>query len=106
MFDLQARIHFDEVELTVLVQELDGSGARIAEIGYRARHGLADAVALLHIEGGGGRLLPHLLMAALQRAVALSQMDRIAGAVAHHLTLDVPRLFQPFFATYRLVAEG
>ena len=43
MLDLQARVHLDEVELAVLVEELDGAGAGIAEIGDRLGAGPADA---------------------------------------------------------------
>jgi hypothetical protein len=42
------------------------------------------------------RLFPDLLVAALQRTVALAEMDRIAFAVAENLDLDVaglPRYF-------------
>ena len=37
MLDLQPRVHLDEIELAVLVEELDGADALIAEL----RHGLA-----------------------------------------------------------------
>ena len=38
MLDLHARVHLDEIELSVLVEELDCPGADIAELGHgRAR---------------------------------------------------------------------
>jgi hypothetical protein len=40
------------------------------------------------------RLLDQLLMAALDRAVALAEVDHIAVAVGEHLDLDVPRVGQ------------
>ena len=43
------------------------------------------------VEGGGGAFLPDLLMAPLQRTVALAEMDGAAPAVAEHLDLDVAR---------------
>ena len=46
MLDLDARVHLDEVELAVLVEELDRSGADIAEFGHRARDDAADLLAL------------------------------------------------------------
>ena len=43
MLDLQAGVHLDEVELAVLVEELDGAGAGIAELGDGVGADLADA---------------------------------------------------------------
>ena len=40
---------------------------------------------------GRGRLLHHLLVAALQRAVAFAEVHDIAEAVGDHLQFDVPR---------------
>ena len=57
------------------------------------------------VERGGGAFLPDLLMAALQRAVALAEVDRAALAVAEHLDFDVPRLLQIFLQIDRVVAE-
>ena len=45
-------------------------------------------------------------MAALQRAVALAQVDGVALAVAEHLNLDVARLLEIFFDVDGVVAEG
>jgi hypothetical protein len=54
---------------------------------------------------GRGRLLDHLLVAPLERAVALEQMHR-ARAVAEDLHLDMARLLHVFFYKNRVVAEG
>ena len=45
-------------------------------------------------------------MAALQRAVALSEVDGLALAVAEHLELDVARPGEVFFKIDSVVAEG
>jgi hypothetical protein len=42
MFDLEAGVHLDEVELAVLVEELDGAGADVADLGHRVGADLAD----------------------------------------------------------------
>src|SRR6185437_7552428 len=57
---------------------------------------LADALADLgrHDPFGRGRLLDHLLVAALDRAVALAQMDHVAVAVGQDLDLDVAGVVQ------------
>jgi hypothetical protein len=106
VLDLDARVHLDEVEGAVLVQKLHRAGARIAEFLHGGRDGRADALALLGVERRGGAFLPHLLMAALERAVALAEMDGVALAVAHHLDLDMARLRQVLFEIDRVVAEG
>ena len=45
MLDLDAGVHLDEVEPSVLVQELDRADAEIFELAHRLRHRLADGVA-------------------------------------------------------------
>ena len=65
----------------------------------------ADLLALRGVQRGRGAFLPDFLMAALQRAVALAEMDGVALAVAEHLDFDVARLLQVFFEIDRIVAE-
>ncbi len=55
---------------------------------------------------GAVSLFPHLLVAALQRAVAGAEVNGIALAIAQHLHLDVARLAEVLFHVDRLVAEG
>ena len=105
MLDLDARVHLDEVELAVLVEELDGADAEIFELAHRLRHRLADAVAGGDVERGRVAFLPDLLVAALQRAVALAEMDGAAMAVAEHLDFDVARPREIFLEIDRVVAE-
>ena len=106
MLHLDAGVHLDEIELAVLVEELDRSGAGILQLLHRLRDDAADALAHLGIEGRGGTLLPDLLVAALERAIALAEMDRIAPAVAENLDLDMARLFEVLLDIDRIVAEG
>ena len=54
---------------------------------------------------GRGRFLEHLLVATLQRAVALAEVDRAAFAVAEHLELDVARVGEIFLHVDGVVAE-
>ena len=95
VLDLDARVHLDEVELAVLVQELEGAGAAVADL--LAGGGAAVADALDHAAGmpGRRRFLDDLLVAALHGAVALAQPDRVAvKVVGQHLDLDVARVLQ------------
>ena len=55
---------------------------------------------------GRGRFLDHLLMAALQRAIALEQMHGVAVIVGEHLHLDVARPRDIFLDQHAIVAEG
>ena len=57
------------------------------------------------VDGRGGGLLQHLLVAALQRAVALAQVADVAEAVGDHLQLDVPRRLEVALHVDRVVAE-
>ena len=50
VFDLHAGVHFDEVELIVLIEELESAGAAVADFPARPGAALAHGLALL-----GGR---------------------------------------------------
>ncbi len=105
MLDLDAGIHFDEIELAVLEQKFDGADAEIFHVLHRLGAGRPDFGA-----GGGGEdrrgtFLPDFLVTPLQRTVALAEMDRAATAVAQHLDFDVARLLQVFLQIDRGIAE-
>ena len=82
MLDLQARVHLDEVELAVLVEELDRAGAAVLDLAHGLGDRLADLLARSSVERGRGGFLQDLLVAPLQRAVALAEVDGVALAVA------------------------
>jgi hypothetical protein len=105
VLDLQAGVHLDEVELAVLIEELDGAGAAILHFGHGVGAGLADLLALRLVQGGREGFFPDLLVAALQRTVALAQIDRIALAVAKHLDFDVAGRPRYARCRRRIVAE-
>ncbi len=58
------------------------------------------------VERRRGALLPDLLVPALQRAVALAEVDGVALAVAEHLDFDVARPREIFLEVDGVVAEG
>ncbi len=107
MFDLEACVHFHEIETAVLVgDELDGPRADIADR-LRGVHGrLSHCGPSLRRHAGCGRFLEQLLMPALNGAVALEQVDAVAVRVAEHLDLDVTRLQHVFLDQDMFVAEG
>ena len=96
MFDLHARVHLNEVKLAVLVQKLEGAGAAVADFAAGVGAALADLVAQFLRQSRRRALLDHLLVPALERAVALAQMNRVAVLVGQHLDFDVPRVMQIF----------
>ncbi len=105
MLDLDARVHLDEVEAAVLVQELERAGAAIADAQAGVDADLADLGALLGADARRRRFLDDLLVAALHRAVALAEMDRVALAVGEHLDFDVARVLEELLHVDLIVAE-
>ena len=95
MFDLEPRIHFDEPEtvrpqsLGAIGNELNGAGAAIADGSCRLDRGGAHLRPQLRRHARRGRFLDDLLMAALQRAIALAEMDDVAMPVGENLDFDV-----------------
>src|SRR5690606_30671282 len=65
VFHLDARVHFDEVELPVLVEELHGPGAAVADAAAGLHAALAQAPPRLGVDTRRRRLFQHLLVAAL-----------------------------------------
>ena len=56
-------------------------------------------------DGRRGRLLDELLVTALDRAVALAEMDDVAVRVGEHLHLDVARIVEVALDVHRGVGE-
>ena len=91
VLDLQPRVHLHEEEVALRIgDEFNGAGADITD-----RLGCGDsrfthrfATFRRHARGRG--FLDHLLVAALHRAVALEQVDRIGERVGEDLDFDVP----------------
>ncbi len=108
MFDLNPRVHLDEVELLAvhIHQELDRAGAFIADMGADAAAKVADLGALGIGQVGGGGALDNLLVAALDGAVAFIEVVDLAMAVAEDLHLDMPRAQDHLFEVTLAIAEG
>ena len=107
MFDLQAGIHLEEVEMPVGAQdELDGAGGIVADsFGQRDRL-RAHLGAQRRIDRGRRRLLDDLLVAPLDGAFALAEMDDGAVAVAEHLDFHMARILDELLDEDAVVAEG
>src|SRR5262245_3843230 len=105
MLDLHPRIHFDEVELVVLVQELECPGAAVVDLLAGFNASVADLFDKSAPDPGRRRLLDDLLMPPLHRAVALAEPDGIPMLIRQYLDLDVARLLQILLHVDRRIAE-
>ena len=107
MFDLEPGVDLEEIEAAVLVeQELDRAGVVVAGRAHGPDGRLAHLAPEPGVEGRGRRLLEDLLVAPLDRAFPLEQVDGVAAIVGQDLELDVARLFDEFLEIDRIVAEG
>ena len=105
MLHLHTRVHLDEVELAVLIEELERPRADVADLaaGLDAAH--PDAVALGGRDPGSRRFLDDLLVPPLHRAVPLAEVNRVAVLVGKHLKLDVARMLEELLHIDLIVAE-
>ena len=109
MLHLQARVHFQEIEIRVAIhQKLHRPGVGVArrarDLQRRLPHSLAQIRMRRHERGRA--LLDHLLMPPLDGTLALAQVDQVAVMIAQDLDFDVPRLFHQLFDIDFAVAEG
>ena len=108
VLDLDARIDLDEVEFAGVgvLQELDRAGADIVGLVRELQRIAAEFLAQRLAEIGRRRALDDLLVAALDRAVALEQMHGVAMGVAEHLHLDMAGALDQLFEIDLVLAEG
>ena len=106
VLDLQAGVHFHEEELaTGIEQELDRPGADVADGLRSLDRGFAHGPAQLSGEARGGRFLDDLLVPALDRTIALIEVEAVAMLIGEHLDLDVTRLEDVFLDQHARVAK-
>ena len=106
MLDLEPGVHLEEEELAAVVEKLDGAGSHVAHRAGRGDRGFAHLLAGGLIDHRRGGLLDDLLMAPLNRALALEHRHHVAVGVAENLDLDMPRRHQVAFEEDGVVAEG
>jgi len=108
VLDLQPGVHLHEEELVGAIgadDELDRAGAGVADGLRRLDRGRAHGRPLLRGEQRRRRLLDDLLVAPLQRALALAEVHGVAVGVGQHLDLDVPRAGDQPLDEQRVIAE-
>jgi len=107
MLDLKPRVDFEEVEffLRRIIDEFDRAGGFVGHRLAEPHRRLVQR--MTHIIGkiGCRRLLDHLLVAPLRRAVAFAERDHIARTVAEDLHLDVPRLGNELLEEHAAILE-
>ena len=106
MLHLQAGVHFQKVKTLVLADDkLHRAGAlvlhRLGQCHRLLTHGLARGIA----DKGRRRLFNHLLVAALDRAFTLVEVQHVAVAVSNQLNLDVARFLHELFHKHTVIAE-
>ncbi len=106
MLDLEPRVQLDERERAVgAEQELERARVRVADRAAGALGGGLHRLAQLRVERRRRRLLDELLVAALDRALALAERQHAALRVAEHLHLDVARRDERLLEVEVAVAE-
>ena len=107
VFDLDAGIHFEKVVVArVIDEELHGAGVFVVDGFGEFDGGLAHPFTQIVIEKGGGGFFKELLVAALDGAVALADVNNFTAFIAQDLEFDMVRFFDEFFEVDVGVAEG
>ena len=107
MLHLQARVHFQEIELVVFIhQELDRPGVDVLDgLGGLDGH-LAHSFTQIIVNERRGRFLDQFLVTALDRTFALVQVDDVAVCVGDDLDFDMARPLDQFLQINVPVAES
>jgi hypothetical protein len=109
MLDLDALVDLEEIIIAVVVHdEFHRAGVGVTRRLGNPDGGLADFVAQLAefvFEQRRRRFLDQFLVAALDGAIALAQMDDAALVVAENLDFDVMRILDEFFDINAGIAE-
>ena len=90
---------------SVAEQELERARVLVADRAAGALDRRLHLLARRRVERGRGRLLDQLLVAALDRALALAEREHAAVLVAEHLDLDVARGHERLLEVERAVRE-
>ena len=107
VFHLEAGIHFKEVEAAISPgDELHRAGAEIADVAGQGDGLFAHRLAHFRRDERGGGFFHHLLVAALDRTIALVQIEDVALLVADQLDFDVARLFDELLDEHAVITKA
>ena len=105
VLDLDSGVHLEEVELAIDEEELHGTRSPIPHGPSRFDRHPAHPLAQRLVHDRGGRLLDQFLVAALDRALALTEVNDRSASVGEHLNLDVTRSLEKPLQVYPRIAE-
>src|SRR5439155_20542392 len=105
VLDLHARLHLEEEVLAVGQEALDRARRPVPDRPGGLRSDRPDPLAERIVHRRSRALLDQLLVPALHRAVALSEVDDVPLRVRQHLDLDVARVRQVALDVDRRVGE-
>ena len=94
VLNLNARIHFNEIELACFIEKFESTRTTVTNLAAGLSAAVADFFDQLARNTGRWRFFDYFLMAALHRAVALAQPDRILEFISQYLDFHVARIFQ------------
>src|SRR6266571_180133 len=98
MLNLNAGIHFHEIELSSFVNEkLKSPDIRITDFPDRLHDAAPHFLTKFRSHHDGGGFLDELLMATLDGALPFTKMDRVSKLVCDNLKLNVPRPLDELF---------
>ena len=109
VLNLQARIHLHEEERRRVLRrhnELHRARADVANRACRVTGRFTNCAARFLIQQRARCFLDDLLMASLQRALTLAQVDYIAVFICENLHLDMPRGVDEVLDEQGIIAEG
>ena len=108
VFHLQPGIHFQKVVFTApgVIEVFHRPGGAIADRLRQPHRCRTHAVAHSLGKIGGGGFFDQLLVVALQRTIAVAQMQHGAVSVAQNLHFDVAGTGRIAFEEHRRIAEG
>jgi hypothetical protein len=106
VLDLETGVHLEEVIGVARHQVLDGADAAVADLGGEPPGVLLESGQERAGEARRRRLLDHLLVAALDRAVAAAEGVHVAVLVRHDLYLDVAAAAHRRLEEDARIAEG
>ena len=107
MLHLQAGVHFQKVKTLVLADHKFDCARALVLHRLSQQHGLlAHGFARGLADERTGRLFNHFLVAALNRALTLVQVNHVAMAVTDQLNLNMAWLFNEFFNEDTVVTKA
>src|ERR1051325_7869136 len=107
VFDLESRVHLEEIEFVSRVREqkLNRAGARVIHRTTNLHGSFTHAPAQIRIVYRRRAFFDHFLVAALNGTSTFAEMNEVAVLVAEDLNLNVARAFDCLFEVKRGVAE-